>query len=454
MRNKTLLIFTIFFTVSLIIHFYKFPKVVSFDADQEYYAQKYQEIVIMGKPTLIGIPTSVGGMFVGPLYTYFSTLIYYLFRGEPIGIYIVTLVISSLNSPLTFLLFSRLKNKTVGILGGIISLFSFTLWSKAFAPSVIQLLYPMGLFFFYFLSISIKKKKYSPVLILLFALTFQIHFSLFLLFPVFFIIVLWKRRKIKFTKRYFAFIFIAVFFSILPLILFDLRHDHLITKNATGFVAQNSTGNSLNLKSFRRLSFSFWNFSSHLFFTETNIITNVFILLIVILFLIRMHKNDNFRVSAIFLVVTFILFFFYKGSVPDYYYLFLAPVIFYLVSEPLALIFIKPFLKWPVYFFLLFLVFQNIKVQANVVNPYNFFIKLRAMNFLKSQSQNKPVRVLLDTDLGLEFGFDYLMDYVGIVRTNDLQAPTYQISLRYDRSIALAEFKEKNLPVGVKIKAL
>ena len=65
-------------------YFWFLPQ-LPFDADQEYLALKSDEI-LNGKLTLLGAPTSIGGMFIGPLYSYFVAAVMFIFKGNPLVI--------------------------------------------------------------------------------------------------------------------------------------------------------------------------------------------------------------------------------------------------------------------------------------------------------------------------------------------------------------------------------
>ena len=68
--------------LSTLKYFWFLPK-FPFDADQEYLALKSDEI-LNGKLTLLGAPTSIGGMFIGPLFSYFVAAVMFLFKDNPL----------------------------------------------------------------------------------------------------------------------------------------------------------------------------------------------------------------------------------------------------------------------------------------------------------------------------------------------------------------------------------
>lgn len=95
--------------------------------------------------------------------------------------------------------------------------------------------------------------------------------------------------------------------------------------------------------------------------------------------------------------------------------------------------------------------YLNLTIMQKSINPYNLFIKMQAMRYLKNEVKNRPVRIYFDTELGLQFGFDYLMDYYGIMRTNLKEAPRYQIVIRPDRKIQGTFFHEAEIKEGIDI---
>lgn len=431
----------------------------AFDADQEFYANQYLKIVKEQKMTLLGIETSVGGMFVGPLYTYASTFIYFLSKGSPLGIFWVTLVIASTQASLTYLLFTKLKNEKVGRLAGFLVLVSGSLWNKAFAPSLINLLYPAGLFFFYVLVRLKKEKKYFLHLGLLLGFATQIHFSLLFFYPITIIYLFWQKMvKRKYLRHYFLIKFI-VLLSLLPLILFDIRHGFFILGNAWKFITGRlfypsvDTGVSWVLY-FSNMVRGLFELFTHIIVPKPTLAIYLFIVSVLIFFLIKLKKEYIYRVVAFMYGTSFLLFFLYRGDVPDYYWYFLLPGFFFVVSDFLLVCLDKKILKYVAYLLLVFTTLQNLEFMNNTLNHYNFRLKSEVVKYINGQSRGKTVKISYDTDLGLGFGFDYLLRREGVKMDNNNFEENYQIVIRNSKNFQGKEFREPGSPVSIKVVKL
>lgn len=457
MGKKRLIIFLLFFLLSLVLYFNKFGRLLTFDADQEYYAYQYVQIFLNHKFTLIGIETSIGGMFVGPLYTYFSAFIYWLFHGNPIGIFWVTLFLVSFQSSLTYWFFSLLKSEKVGIVAGLLTLFSYSLWNKAFSPSAINFLYPFGLLFLFCLSQVINKKKYILWLCLLLGISLHLHFSLWLFFPV--VLIFFIRRHLinrhNVIELISGSIIILVFLS--PLLLFDTRHNFLISKNLINFIGQSFFNRLTDNNIFShalKVANSFVEVLTNYLSVNPNILVNGLIGAVLLFFMIKITKDYILQIAALIFTVTFLFFSFYNGPLPDYYfYILIAPFIYVLA---LFIIEINKYkiISIPIYLFLLVLIIQYLQTMNSVFNPYNFYRKLDAVKYIKYQSQGKPIKISYDTDLGLGYGFNYLLDYERVAKVETNYQDIYQIVLRKENNQQGVEFREPNSSASIKVVRL
>lgn len=456
LQNHKIHIFIVFFLVSLFLYFYKFERLLTFDFDQEFYAYQYVRIFKEGKPTLLGIETSVGGMFVGPLYTYFSSLVYWVFKGDPAGMGIMTLLLASFQASLTYLVFSSLKNEKVGIVGGFLVLFSSSLWNKAYVPSVINFLYPAGLLFYYFLANLDKNKRYIIYLGILLGLTFHLHPSLLFFFPIFVFYVI-KKNLIKYFYTYESILgIVIIFIFLLPLLIFEWRHDYFILKNVLKFIGgQMSISNTQIMGSYftriYNLGNSYWSLLAHFLANKPGILTFGVVLIILGYSIFRIQKDTNLKITAYIFLVTSILLSFYRGTIPDYYLYFLLAPFLYIASVFLEKISSDKKLVLIFGVYLIFLAFGNIRFMMMTYNPYNLALKKQAAQYIKNESGEGEVRILYDTSLGLGFGFNYLLDYYGVKQSSNNYSKIYQIIIREPSEKSGVEFRYNGAPAGIKV---
>ena len=422
---------------------------IVFDADQEYYAKEYQQIVEKRHFTLIGIPTSTGGMYVGPLLTYVYVLVYWISSGNPVGVHLVTVLLISLQPGVIFWLLLHLKNYFVGLLAAIITLCSSLLWFTAYFASPISLLFPLGLLFFYGLIICKPTKQWCFGMALLLGLSIQIHFSLLIFFPIFILYLLVSDNFQKIPAKFYALMLIVILLSLFPLILFDLRHNALISHNLLKFIFTGSPQLSYVGNISRVLQSTTAVFSS-LLIPNLSFGMRSLLMISVIVFLIKYRKTIVNKAAITSLGVFLLLLLLYRGPLPDYYFFAQLPVFIFVLAQIVERISQFRFGSIIVFSFLAVIMLTNVGVTIKSINPYNLFVKQKAVAYIKNQVGDKPVAVSIDTDLGLQYGFDYLLDYYRITRL--ATAPTaYEIRLRQHDNKTGIDFRQDNSPNAVKV---
>lgn len=437
------------FAISLLLYLYKFPQVAVFDADQDYYGNQYLSIVKDHKQTLLGIEASVGGLYVGPLYTYASSLIYAVSGGNPISVFLASILIGALQAPITYLLFAKLHNKKTAIFAGLFVLFSYALWLKAFAPSVIGLTYISGLIFFYLLAKLSKNPKTIIYLGIICGLALHLHISLFLFIPSTIVYLILKRPKIPTRYLILAVITIIIFAS--PLILFELRHNFFLTKNLVDFFAKGTaTGHKNYITNLIGVNNSLLNVYAF-FLDPQGVIGKMLVLLTIPYFIIKVKKNQAFQTAGLIIALSIIIFSLYFGSFSDYYFYFLIAPFLFVFASLCASIYDVIRIR---YFFLIaiaLIIFTNVTHIQKSVNPYNYFIKQKAVSYLKNQVRDKKVKVYFDTELGLSVGFNYLLRYHHLNLVDANFEELYQIAIKGDKKTPGAYFQQEGVPNTIRV---
>ena len=75
----------------------------------------------------------------------------------------------------------------------------------------------------------------------------------------------------------------------------------------------------------------------------------------------------------------------------------------------------------------------------------------RIIKYIKDEAQNNPVKILYDTELGLGFGFNYLLDQGKVRRADTNFQDIYQIVIRKVHNKQGVEFQEPNSPIAIKV---
>lgn len=458
MKKPDVRIVLLFFIISLFLYFWDFDKKLIFDADQEYYANQYVEIVKNHKLTLLGIETSVGKLFVGPLYTYCTAFIYWLFQGDPIGIYLLTLFAVSFQASLTYILFTKLATHGVGVFGGIFVFLALLLWGKAYAPSVINTLYPMGLLFFYALGKLKEHKRYLPLLGFLLGLSLHLHVSLWIFFPIVLFVLFQQKKSYFFSKEFALTIGIIVLF-LSPLLLFELRHQFFVAKNILLTVQHLSITqpSSLPLEAGRRIYAvltSFIILFTTILTPSARRVMYGFLCILIWYFFTHLGKHYLFRLSLLIFSTSFVIFLFYPGSLTDYYFYFQLAPFFFIVAFFFGSISQNKIGYQASIGIISVLTVINIQQMLYTINPYNLSLKKDVAAYIKAQTQDQPVQVYYDTDLGLQFGFDYLLRYKGVWLVDKPDNLIYQIIIRSGNQMNGKIFYAPGSPVAIRVVQL
>lgn len=193
--------------------------------------------------TLIGPYTSLQGVFQGPLWYYLLAIPTYIFHGDPWGAVVLMLLISM---TVLFVDYFYMK-KFFGMIAALLTCFVFALSPEATAaatyswnPHPMWLLIVFYIFVFY--KILLGKSKFHlllwPIIALLFH--FETALGVFFLIGTIFYFILFARSY--FLQRYIwlGMVVSGVFF--LPQVIFDLRHNFLMTRSVLSIFTGSKQG--------------------------------------------------------------------------------------------------------------------------------------------------------------------------------------------------------------------
>lgn len=203
-----------------------------FMMDEERDALIFARVFRAGHVPLIGgsIP---GGLYVGPIYTWISSVLLFLFKYDYAQLGYVSAFVASVSLVFLYLAAKNTFNKKIAFFTLTIYAFSFLIvqfnkryWPPTFAPAIF-------IFVWYGLTIFAKRKKLS-LLIIIFALIIGVqsdpsNVATFLAVIIFFFLSQ-KNRRSAFL------IFSSVALSHLPLLIFEVRHKFFLTQAIIKFL--------------------------------------------------------------------------------------------------------------------------------------------------------------------------------------------------------------------------
>ena len=216
-----------------------------FLADQGRDAVIIRRIILFQKFPLIGPPSSIGEVFLGPFYYYLVSPFLWVFHSNPVGLAIGVGLISVGATALIYYLVSKIVSRGVAFIFSLIITFSalfVDIGRFSWNPN------PLPYFAFitlslFFLSLHGKRKMlYSILFGILFGLSFQLHhLAALLIVPVvlYFIMFLFKKRDFSVIRTSFI-SGIGFVLTLSPFVIFELRHNFLNIHNLTSlFTKQN-----------------------------------------------------------------------------------------------------------------------------------------------------------------------------------------------------------------------
>lgn len=228
--------------VAVLLRFYNLEGSLQFQGDQGRDAIIVADIFRLKDPVFIGPVTSVGNMYLGPLYYYFMLPFLWLSYPSPMGPVYAVAILGSVTVFLVYYLGKKLIGENGALIASFFYAFSSTViqntrfsWNPNPAPLI-------SILMIYFSYLAWKKDyKYWVWVSVCFSILIQLHYLTLLTLPAAGIVWLlslkdsWGKNAQEKTKNLWqklaplmipSFLALGVFlFSLTPLILFDLKHE-------------------------------------------------------------------------------------------------------------------------------------------------------------------------------------------------------------------------------------
>lgn len=212
------------------LRFYRIPQTLMFLGDQGRDAIIVSKIFKELDPVLIGPVTSVGNMYLGPLYYYFMMPFLWLSYPSPLGPVYAVAFFSTLSIFLLYTVGKKMFSPVTGLLSAFFMAFSYSAielsrfsWNPNLAPL-------LAILMIYHCWKALRQPKYWLWVAVWFSAIIQLHY-LALLTGVsagfLWIYSAFIAKKAKRTKQFLIsslFSLLIVLLSFTPLVLFDLRH--------------------------------------------------------------------------------------------------------------------------------------------------------------------------------------------------------------------------------------
>lgn len=238
--KKNILLFVVlaFFLIGVFLRSFLLWDNLFFGPEQGIDLQVVKSIVTEKDPVLIGAKTDISGVFHGPIYYYAAALPFFISKGDPFFIAFFLLCIHATAIIFIYFLGKKLGNVRIGLIASILLTVSFGVILYSRWLSTHPLVIPLSVLFFlgvvYFLQ---GRKKWLFLAGASFGLVGQAEFLNFLFFGamLFVIIILYYKKFLHAGWKFLTLnVIILLLFSVGNYVLFDIRHDFIMSKSLLG----------------------------------------------------------------------------------------------------------------------------------------------------------------------------------------------------------------------------
>ncbi len=250
-KNKTTIILIILFLIAFALRMYLMPGHLFFGPEQGRDFLVIRDIVENHKLTLIGSKTDTSGIFHGPVYYYLASIPFALSGGNPVAVFVFFVLIQALSVFLAYqLTLEFTKSRRAGCISAALFAVSYAFVVYARWLSNPPLAIPFSMLLMLSLVRFIRgNPKYLIASAIMYGLAGQAEFINFLLFGVIgllALVIFWK-QSIRTNISVIVYSIIAgIIISAGTYILFDLRHNFLIS-NAVLYLVLGKGINNLTL---------------------------------------------------------------------------------------------------------------------------------------------------------------------------------------------------------------
>lgn len=243
--------------LALFLRTYRIGEFMTFLGDEGRDVRIVRDLITKGNLVFIGPQTSIGNMYLGPLYYYMMAPALLLSGLNPVGPAVMVALLGTLTVWLTWYVGRRWFSRTAGLVAALLYAVSpvAIIYSRAsWNPNPMPFFSLLCLWGIYEVWHS-KKYFWLPIVGVSFAFALQMHYLGLLLIPVlgfFWLLSLMAINKAKDLKSrrificFTLFAFLSFFLLMSPLLLFDLKHQGMNYNAFKVFFTDRQTTVNLN----------------------------------------------------------------------------------------------------------------------------------------------------------------------------------------------------------------
>ena len=341
MKKKLVILSLSVIVVAIFLRFFRVESLFIFSMDEEYQANLAWWLVKDLKPLWIGVSASDTGFYLGPGFTYLNYFLFLISKGDPVILGYFSVLMSGATLVSLWWIVKKWFGLKAALLATVIYGFSQSVIVsdlRFWNPSLIPFL---SLWFLYSLY-EIKNNVRMIILTsFLLSVSLHVHLSLLTYLPIFLVVIFQNYKKLKIGT-----VFLSIFAfipGIIPLVIYDINHnfDNLLTP----IRLIKKVGQSGSIASFMPKMATFFSSIHDLLFPNYSLISTSAVIILLSIIILRIKRaqqnNDKFLISVatIYLMATLV----FPGSIQEYYYLGLTPVIAIIIaitlkSTPITLV--------------------------------------------------------------------------------------------------------------------
>lgn len=407
------------------------------------------DIAFNHKLTLIGPTTGIQGVFYGPWWYFILLPFFIIFKGSPQGIAFTMSLFGITSIFLSFYLGKRIGNSFFGIsmalliaISPVMVSLSSQIWNPNIAPILVLLV------FLILRNIYLLKDKvglcYFFLLGFLLILNIDIEILWGILFLIGVILSMLIILKRKITVKQITLLLLGGFLVLFPRIIFELRHNFLMSKSFLSFLGKETTEDKLDLYHFleNRL-LTYLDFFSNTFLPTRGYIELfllIFIIVVVLLFYKKAQRiiKDFILTSIIIISVFFIGTFVFSHALWPHYFVGLPVVYVFLLSISLYLLFknIKNYFISVLILIVFFIInFSSFSFVKNFQKPLwegdasVYRNQLAVVDYIYKDAKGKIFKYELYTPPVFDNTYQYLFRWYGVKKYGYI--PVKKASIMY-----------------------
>lgn len=425
-NNKTILVLLIIVLVAAFVRLYRISDYMHFLGDEGRDVLVVKRTLIDHKITLLGPVTSVGSIYLGPIYYYMMAPFLYVFNMNPVGPAVMIALLSIFTVILIYLIgmeyFSwsmAIIASTLYALSPLVIFYSRFSWNPNAVPFFVLLLV------YSLMKIVLKEKSnWSFVCGLCLGVILQLHYLALMFIPIIFaVLLLFRKLNLKALFK----IIIGTIITFSPFLIFELRHGFPNTQTVIRFATRTGDTATFALNKFSFIIIdlttrSFWR----MIVVESNLFTKLLIIfLIVSIILIFKDKQvktltkNALKILLLWFGIAMVSYGLYQGAIYDYYMVQIFPIPAILTGIVLSwYITKKKILRIISIAIFILLVAYLLKNSPLLAEPNRLlYLTQQRAKFIYDRLENKPYNFALISGMNSDHAYRYFLELWGVSPT-------------------------------------